>query len=287
MDPLVVALVLASAAIHPVWYALVKRDPDPDAAYLAVNGGIVVASFIHALFAGVDILAALAYWPLLALSLLGQIGYGLAVVAVLKRGDLSAYYPIIRSSPLAIVAIGFLFLGETFAPVLLLGIGLVLIGAIALQYRRGARLLAEPVNFALATGALVSSAVYAIVDGRLVQHMHPTLVLFWSQIGFLPLYAAIIRRTQPGWRLGFPLITWANAPWRYLPLGPMAYASYYLILTAYSLGANIAAVNSVRQVAIPLSVFIGGMWLAEGAMWRRLGAALVLAAGVVVIALSR
>ena len=67
----------------------------------------------------------------------------------------------------------------------------------------------------------------------------------------------------------------------------MAYASYYLILTAYSLGANIAAVNSVRQVAIPLSVFIGGMWLAEGAMWRRLGAALVLAAGVVVIALSR
>ena len=287
MDPLVVALVLASAAIHPVWYALVKRDPDPDAAYLAVNGGIVVTSFIHALFAGVDILGALAYWPLLALSLLGQIGYGLAVVAVLKRGDLSAYYPIIRSSPLAIVAIGFLFLGETFAPALLLGIGLVLIGAIALQYRRGARLLSEPVNFALAAGALVSSAVYAIVDGRLVQHMHPTLVLFWSQIGFLPLYAAIIRRTQPGWRLGFPLITWANAPWRYLPLGPMAYASYYLILTAYSLGANIAAVNSVRQVAIPLSVFIGGMWLAEGAMWRRLGAALVLAAGVVVIAISR
>jgi len=287
MDPLVVALVLASAALHPVWYALVKRDPDPDAAYLAVIAGIVATSFIHALLKGVDILRALEYWPLLGLSLLGQIGYGLAVVAVLKRGDLSAYYPIIRSSPLAIVAIGFLFLGETYAPVLLVGIGLVLIGAFALQYRREARLLSEPVNFALATVALISSAVYAIVDGRLVQHIHPTMVLFWSQIGFLPIYAAIIRRVQPGWRLGLPLVTWAAAPWRYLPLGPLAYASYYLILTAYSLGANIAAVNAVRQVAIPLSVFIGSLWLAEGAMWRRLGAASVLAAGVVVIALSK
>jgi hypothetical protein len=46
-------------------------------------------------------------------------------------------------------------------------------------------------------------------------------------------------------------------------------------------------VNAVRQTAIPLSVLIGGMWLSEGAMWRRLGAALAVAAGVVVIVLAR
>jgi hypothetical protein len=46
-------------------------------------------------------------------------------------------------------------------------------------------------------------------------------------------------------------------------------------------------VNAVRQIAIPISVFIGGLWLAEGRMWRRLAASLVLAAGVVVIVVFR
>lgn len=287
MDPFVAGLVLASAAIHPVWYALVKRDPDPDAAYLAVVVGITVTAFVQALIEGVDLLAALAEWPWLLISFAGQVGYGLAVVGVLKRGDLSAYYPIIRSSPVAIVLIGVLFLGERYGVVLLFGIALVLAGAFALQYRRGARLLAEPGNFALATTAMVASALYAIADGRLTQTIDPAAIMFWTQLAMVPVYTLLVRHAHPAWRGGLPLVTWRAQPWRYLPLGPMAYASYYLILIAYGLGANVAAVNSVRQAAIPFSVIIGGLWLSERAMGRRLIAAVVLAAGVVVIVLAR
>jgi hypothetical protein len=66
----------------------------------------------------------------------------------------------------------------------------------------------------------------------------------------------------------------------------MCYASYWLILKAYALGGEVAAVMSVRQASIPLSVLIGGFYLREAAMARRLGASLLLGAGIVVIVLA-
>lgn len=287
MDPATAALVLASAALHPLWYALVKRDADPDAAFVGLNAGLALIALVHARLIGVALGPALGAWPLLLVSVCGQIAYGLAIVLVLKRGDLSAYYPIIRASPLAIVALSFLVLGERYRPVLLAGIALVLAGTFTLQYRRGARLLAEPLNLGLAVLALVASAVYALADARLVRRIDPTAVLFWVQTITVPIFAAVYRRGRPRRRPGLPVRAWATRPLYYVALGALAYTSYYLILVAYGRGANVAAVNAVRQAAIPISVLIGGMWLAEAAMWRRLGAALTIAAGVVVIVLAR
>ncbi len=287
MDPLTAGLVLASAGLHPLWYALVKRYPDPNAAFVGLNAGFALLALGHGWLRGADLAADRGLWPLLLLSALGQLVYGLSIVLVLRRGDLSAYYPIIRSSPVAIVAVGFFLLGQRYRPVLLAGIGLVLAGSVALQYRRGARLLAEPLNLALAVLAMLGSAGYALTDARLVRHMDPVGVLFWVQAMTVPVYALVYGRGQPAWRLGLPLGTWAAAPGRYALVAVLAYASYYAILLAYARGADPAAVNAVRQVAIPLSVLIGGVWLAEAAMWRRLLAALAVAAGVAVIVFAR
>lgn len=288
MEPLVAAAVLVSAVLHPLWYALVKRDPDPDGAFMAVNGGIAVMALAHGLVLGVDFLGALAAWPLMLLSCAGQLAYGYAVVSVLKRADLSAYYPIIRSAPLALVAIGFLVFGERYAPSLLAGIGLVLVGAFALQFKPGARLLSDPVALLLSLVALLGSALYALADSRIVQTVHPTAMLVWVQALSVPFLGLMFAHGRPDWRRRIlPLDSWKIAKLRYALIAALAYVSYYLILVAYSLGGNVAAVNAVRQIAIPLSVFIGGLWLAEGAMGRRLAASLVLAAGVVIIVAFR
>lgn len=287
MELTVAAIVVLSAVLHPVWYALVKRDVDPDAAFLAVNGGIAVIALVHGLVIGADLLAALDHWPLLLLSCAGQMAYGYAVVGVLKRGDLSAYYPIIRSAPLAIVAIGFFFLGERYSPTLLFGIALVIAGAFALQYKPGARLLSEPIPLGLSVVALFGSATYSIADSQLVQTIHPTAALVWIQAASVPMLGLVFGQGRSDWTLRLPLRAWAARPHRYFFYAAIAYASYYMILVAYSLGGNVAAVNSVRQIAIPVSVFIGGMYLSEGSMARRFGAALVLAAGVVVIVVFR
>ncbi|MCH7958387.1 MAG: hypothetical protein IIB63_12630 [Proteobacteria bacterium] len=47
-----------------------------------------------------------------------------------------------------------------------------------------------------------------------------------------------------------------------------------------------AAVTSVRQASIPISVLIGGLWFKEPDMTRRLFASLILAAGIVVIVVA-
>lgn len=288
MEPLVASVVLLSAVLHPLWYALVKRDPDPDGAFMAVNGGIAVIALIHGLVLGVDFIAALAAWPLMLLSVAGQLAYGYAVVSVLKRADLSAYYPIIRSAPLALVAIGFFIFGERYAVTLLLGIFLVLVGAFALQYKPGARLLSDSVALLLSLVALLGSAFYAIADSRMVQTIHPTAMLAWVQAATVPLLGLTFARGRSDWRARIvPLAAWKAAKLRYALIAALAYVSYYLILLAYSLGGNVAAVNAVRQIAIPVSVFIGGLWLLEGAMGRRLAASLVLAAGVVVMVVFR
>jgi drug/metabolite transporter (DMT)-like permease len=287
MDPLAAALVLTSAVLHPLWYALLKRDPDPDAAFVGLNVAVTLVALGHAGLRGVALTDGLAVWRLFLVSAAGQIAYGLAIVGVLKRGDLSAYYPIIRASPLAIVAIGFVVLGERYRPVLLVGIALVLAGSVALQYRRGARLLSEPLTLGLAVLALLASAVYALADSRSVRRVDPVAVLFWVQTITVPVFAALHRRRRLARRPATPPPAWAPVPLRYAVLGGLAYASYYLVLLAYGRGANVAAVNAVRQAAIPISVVIGSLWLAEGAMGRRLAAAFAIAAGVVVIVLAR
>lgn len=288
MEPLVASVVLLSAVLHPLWYALVKRDPDPDGAFMAVNGAIAVFALIHGLVLGADFVGALAVWPLMLLSGAGQVAYGYAVVGVLKRADLSAYYPIIRSAPLALVAIGFFVFGERYSLALLAGIGLVIAGAFALQYKPGARLLSDPVPLLLSLVALLGSSIYAIADSRMVQTIHPTAMLAWVQIATVPLLGLMFAQGRSDWRQRIvPIAAWNASKLRYLLIAALAYVSYYLILVAYSFGANVAAVNAVRQIAIPISVFIGGLWLAEGRMWRRLAASLVLAAGVVVIVVFR
>ncbi len=286
MDPVLAMLVLVSAGLHPLWNALIKRDPRPEGAFLGVMVVLVVLGGGHALIAGYDLLAARRVWPLIAISWAGLMVYATALVITLRRGDLSAYYPIIRSSPLFIVVAGALFLGERYAWPLLTGVALVLIGAFFLQYRRGARLLDDPGTLVLAVLAMAGTGIYSIADSRAMRVLEPPVLLFWVQLLCLPSYVLAFRargRSAPGWGA---LFLWTKRPLRSLAIGLMCYVSYYLILWVYGHGGDVAAVTSVRQASIPFSVLIGGLWLKERDMTRRLFASLILAAGIVVIVVA-
>ncbi len=68
--------------------------------------------------------------------------------------------------------------------------------------------------------------------------------------------------------------------------GILAYTAYILVLNAYSLGGEVAAVTSIRQASIPVSVLLGGYFLKEGSVIRRLIASFVLASGIILVAVS-
>lgn len=280
MEPLAAILVVLSAILHPLWNAVIKREAGTESAFVAMIVWLALIALAHAGIAGASIWPSPETWPPILISTFGQLFYGFGVVATLKRGDLSAYYPIIRASPLFVVAAGFA-MGERYAPEMLLGVALVLAGSFALQYERGRRF--DPIALAWAVLAMAMGGVYVMADARAVTLVDPIAVMFWCQFLSLPFYGVYYARVVPGWQ---PLAAWRR-PWRPLAAGLMCYGSYYLVLLALLMGASAAAVTSVRQISIPLSVVIGGMFLSERGMARRLAAALVLAAGILAVVMAR
>jgi len=280
----IVLLVLASAAFHPIWNLLVKKNPDPQLGFIVLIVVMAISALIHGLLVGADFAAALTVLPFMALSVLGQLFYGTCLIATLKRGDLSTYYPIIRASPVFVVLASVLLLGKTYSLVVLLGIGMAVAGSFLLLYRRGTRFLEDPFTLFLALIALSGTGIYSLADARLMEVISPQVLVFFVDSLVLPFYVLLWlrRRSAESHKAAIPRdlsITHMILP------GVICYASYYLILVAYQLGGDVAMVTSLRQASIPISVALGGLFLREGAMIRRFFAASLLALGIVVIAL--
>lgn len=286
MTLVIAAMVIASACIHPFWNVLIKGDQDRAASWwlftvmLAVIGGVVCA------VRGADVMSISAVLPLLALSTLGQYIYGLTLIRIYEKGDLSAYYPIVRASPVGVVILGVLFLGESYGWPVLLGIALTVCGAFWLQKQPGRRLLDDPMTLFLAVVCMMGTAVYSIVDALAVRTVAPEVLFFWVEttmvFAYPPVFALIGQR-----RVVARAVTLMRArPVRHMAAGALAYASYMLILAAYNLGGNVAAVTTVRQLSIPVSVLLGGMVLKEALLGRRFASSLLLVGGIVLVILG-
>ena len=283
MTPLITALVLASAFLHPLWNLLFKREEDNGALFVVFVASFILFSLIWNLLTGADLLAARPVWPLILLSAGGQLLYGTMLMATLRHGDLSAYYPIIRASPLFVVLVNMLVLGQSYPFVILAGIAMVLLGSFLLLYRRGAHMLGRPALLGMALLSMTGSGLYSLADARIMQATGPGVLLFWVESLCLPVYLWLYFHTGAG---RDPPRSWASLRrigLRGMSVAAIAFSSYMMILAAYGLGGEVAAITSVRQASIPVSVLLGGLLLREDAMRRRLFASLVLAAGIILI----
>lgn len=283
MDLTITLMVLISAALHPLWNALIKRQQRSDGAFIGLVSMLMMLSFIHATIAGYDLSAAIKVWPLIAISVMGQLLYGTSLIITLRHGDLSSYYPIVRSSPLIIVLVGVLFLGQSYSWTVLGGIACVLGGAFVLQYRRGSHLFDNPRILMFALLAMSGTGIYSIVDSRAMQVIEPPVLFFWVEIVNLPCYLILFRFFGAAQTRYVDLFLWTRKPALFIGIGGICYISYILILTAYGMGGDVAAVTSVRQASIPVSVILGGLMFREGSMLRRFFASCVLAFGIIVI----
>ena len=123
MELMVIILVLCSAALHPLRDLLIKNQGFPEAAYLGVTGSWVIFAALQVVLSGQSFTLPNEIWHLVVSSVVGLFIYYLCVMLTMKAGDLSVYYPIIRSTPLAIVVISYLFLQQYYTPLTLVGIG--------------------------------------------------------------------------------------------------------------------------------------------------------------------
>ena len=149
-------------------------------------------------------------------------------------------------------------------------------------------MLSQPATLAMAVMTMSVQGVTMLADAQAMVSVEPSAFLFAVYLIITPCTAAVFASTRPVSRsIGRHLFGgWRRNPLRFLLAGVTCYASYYLLLVTFQLGANVAAASAVRQVSIPMSVIMGGMLFGEARMMGRLGWSIVLAGGIAIIILS-
>ena len=282
-----IIIVLISAVMHPLRDLTLKGVADPLSCYFGVCLSWVLLSTGHVVLTGQNFTLPNQVWPLVGVSAVGLTIYYFGTLKALLHGNLSVYYPIVRSSPVAIVLISFLALGQKYSWVTLSGIGLVLIGGLMIQKTRGS-LLNDRCAFGLAVLAMLGSATYSISDALAMQQVGAASFLFWVYI-----LVTVMLGTICAWEdcdissLSSRFIHgWGTASGRIIFAGISSYLSYLLILYAFSIGAEIASISAVRQASIPVSVTLAAILLHEPEFLYRIRWASLIALGIACIAFS-
>lgn len=276
MSLLVFATVLAAAAIHAGWNAVVKLGRDALLSTVLVAGAAALIAL-----AALPLLppVAPAAWPLLLLSGALEVGYYALVAAAYGAADMSRAYPLMRGTPPLVVAlVSVAALGTALSPAGWAGIGLISAGlaGLALAGRGGN---ARGTLFALANGLVIAS--YTLVDGVGVRLSGaPVTYTMWVfLLSGAPLVAwALLRRPaifaylRGNWRLG-------------LAGGVGTLVSYGLVLWAMT-EAPVPLVAALRETSILFGAALAALVLREKIGLPRLAAILVVAAGAMVLRLA-
>lgn len=289
MEPVVAATVFLGAAIHPIRELLIKGNRHADSGYFGIVLVWLVIATAQVAITGADILTVSGIWHLVILSSAGLIAYYLGILGAMRTGDFSIYYPIYRSAPVFMVVAGWTVLGEVYSWDVLLGVVLVTVAVWLLQYKPGSSLLQDRRTLGAALLAMAGMGTQSLSDAEAMQRVDASVLLFWEYILVVIGTACLLALRRPADRslASFLFGGWSVTPWRYLAAGVVSYLSYYLILTAYSMGGDAVAVNCLRQISIPLSVLLGGLILRELHITSRFAWSLLLLAGIVVIIIGK
>ena len=275
------------AAIHPFRDIFLKGSRHPISAYASICSIWIFISLVHVLIFNEDLRLPVSYWPYVVASSLGLIIYYYGTLKALERGSLSVYYPTIRSSPLAIVFVNWLAFDQSYELKVLLGIGLVLIGVIMLQ--KSARgVTGDKKSLCLALLAMLGSAAYTVADANAMSVISPSVFLFYVYIivalGLFGLGLSESRNMANS--ISLLKTNFAHAPRRIILAGVSSYVSYYLILWAFKVGSEAAAVSAIRQVSIPLAVVVATIVLKEKKFFYNLWWASFVGVGVIIISIE-
>lgn len=273
----IVALVLLAAVMHATWNAVVKASRDPfNVTLLLVAIGGVVAFAVALLLP----LPKPESWPYLAVAGVLQVGYVILLAKTLNTGDLSVGYPIIRGSgPLGAALISTFVVGESLGLWAALGVALICAGIFSLALTGGVlrKGSTRPIALAVLAGSLV--ACYTVVDALGVRISgEPIAYALWSfTLQGIPYaaYYVIWRRRQLG-----PLLRAHGV--RASLCAIAAAVTYVLVLFAFTMGA-IAPVAALRESSVIVAALIGAVFLHEPFGRKRIMAACLVAAGIVLL----
>jgi drug/metabolite transporter (DMT)-like permease len=228
-----------------------------------------------------------ATWNALAFALPAHFFYQICMISALQRGDLSLVFPVMRGvAPLLTAFAALLILREALAPLAWLGLVLATLSvAVFALPPKGVAMRDHPHAAALfwAVGTALGIALYNVTDARGVRVApSPFTFIVWLFLldGLAIIFLTLLLRRKV-------IAATLAARWQYgFAGGALSILSFGSALYAFSL-METAKVSALRETAVVFAALMGSLFLGESFGRRRIVAALVLAAGLVLMQFGR
>ena len=279
MDLIVFVAVLAAAACHAGWNAVIKVGGDPLTVTALLTGAAGVVALLVMPVVGLPDAAA---WPWVAASVIVHLFYFGSLIEAYRHGDLGQIYPIARGgAPLMTAAVTTTVLAEPLGANGWAGLVLLVAGVVVLSLR-GARVQfnRHGVFFALFTAMTICA--YTLIDGigaRVSGNPVAYTASLFAGCGAVMLVYGLV------WR-GAMLISGVAQFWASAVLGGvMQLGSYGVAIWAMSV-APIAMVAALRETSVLFGALIAVVVLKEPLRSSRAVAALLIVAGLVMLRLA-
>jgi drug/metabolite transporter (DMT)-like permease len=282
-------LLLVSAVLHTTWNLLLKQAGQK---YMATWWAMLIGSALFLPVLLVTGLPARSTWVLLLISAFAEAAYFIVLSFAYEDADFSLVYPLARgSAPALIAAWSVIFLHESLTPYGVAGLAVIILGLLVVGSSNWLQLDGRPqpgapakmdwrgIRPALLVALIIS--IYSVIDGAAVKMTSPfayaALIYFVCSLYMTPF---IVRRH--GWQqLKSEL---RSNGWRLLGIGALIVSAYFLALLAYRI-AHVSYAGAIREVGVVMGAFAGWQFLGEKFGRLRLFGAVVIFAGILVIAL--
>lgn len=279
MSTAVFLAVLAAAAMHASWNALLKVRGDRFAMVLLMSFGMGVVAAPLLPFVAVPRGVT---WNWIALSVCLQTGYKYFLTRAYETGDLAVAYPLARgTAPLLTVLGSAVLLGELPGPMAISGIVALCCGVLLMSLRgHGEAFGGRSVLFALLTSAFI--AAYTLVDGTGARSAADGIgyaVWLFVVDGAMSLALCTLLRGRSALHVGL-------AEWRVVLGGGFLSALGYGVAVWAMTRASIAAVAALRETSILFAMVLSVALLGETVAPRRVFAALIIVGGVAALRLG-
>ena len=323
MPPFAVGVVLFSTILHAGWNLIAKQRSDSWTTILRILAAISVPGVLIAASTELLATGILRHvWPFLLGAGCAQAVYFLGLTLGYRAGDLGIVYPVTRALPVLVLGGFDLARSLSPSPTGWLGLALVAAGCIVISGAAGTDRGRADQGTADRGQAVRSRAVRVRLARRLHPTIGWAAVAAAGTVGYTAfdkLAAEVLRRQSGGglldaFRYGLwefvistvlyaalltaamrvsarrrsaapPRLSWRTlaGDWRTAAGGIGMCGAYTLVLWAYQLSERASYVAALRQFSIVLGVVAGAVLMGERAPVVRIGAAVVIVAGIALV----
>jgi drug/metabolite transporter (DMT)-like permease len=265
------ALALGAAALHALWNLLLARESDTEAATAVAVASLVVVLVLPAALTWRVEGAAV---PYVAGSAALELAYIGLLAAAYRRFELSVVYPVARGlAPVVALVLTVLVTLSGPSAGELGGVLAVAAGVLLVRGRNSGAIAVA----GLGAGAVIAATIagYTVVDRYGIHHANAAPYLLLVMFGPAVLYALGV---------GPARVRRALSPATVL-VGAASAGAYLLVLLALRL-ASAPAVAAVRETSVVIATALAAIVLRERVGPARLAGAVLVAAGVALLAVS-